>query len=87
MNFLELEYRKYMRLQENQDWQWFVRGYVVHILTDEYWWNTIFRSYEESIQQANVGPEQKREIYYQETDQVDLTFTKQENGKMQSGIH
>ena len=74
LDSLETEYRNYIRLQQNEEWQWFVRGYFVHILTDGYWWSTVFRSYEQSIKQANLSPEQKRETYYQETDQIDFNL-------------
>ncbi len=57
----------------------FLLGYLVHILTDLLWENTILKMYGERYE-ADPSPIQDRRMgYYNDTDQLDFVFYEKEN--------
>lgn len=51
----------------------FTEGYVAHLLTDYLWGDSVIDSFYKRIPQ-NLSPEETRELYYQETDQIDFNL-------------
>lgn len=59
--------------------QEFLLGYLVHILTDLFWENTILKTYEKRYE-ADLAPLQDRRMaYYNDTDQLDFAFYEKES--------
>jgi len=49
----------------------FAKGYVCHLLTDDLWYRTVIEPFFKCVPQELSG-EQRRSLYYQETDQLDF---------------
>jgi hypothetical protein len=78
---LENTYREYILLRQDVDWEWFVRGYFVHVLTDYYWLHSVYKIFKESVVNEQLTNKEIRLIYYKETDQIDYNFYRTENWK------
>lgn len=81
ISLLETTYKEYMLRKSDTDWQWFVRGYFAHLLTDYYWLHTIYKNYSERASVERFTSKQKRIIYYQETDQIDYNLYRTKDWK------
>jgi len=71
---LENTYRKYVLRNQDRDWEWFVRGYFAHVLTDYYWLHSVYKNFKNKVLNENLTKEENRSIYYQETDQIDYNL-------------
>jgi len=56
----------------------FLLGYLVHILTDLFWENTIYKTYNERYEADPAPIQDKRMAYYNDTDQLDFAFYEKE---------
>ena len=52
----------------------FLLGYLVHILTDLFWEDTMLKTYGERYVADEAPIQDKRMAYYNDTDQLDFTF-------------
>lgn len=57
----------------------FLIGYLVHILTDLFWEDTILKTYNERYVADPTPIQDKRMAYYNDTDQLDFTFFEKES--------
>ena len=57
----------------------FLLGYLVHILTDLFWEDTILKTHRERYEADPAPIQDKRMAYYNDTDQLDFAFYKKEN--------
>jgi hypothetical protein len=63
-------------LRENEQWFWFAKGYMSHVITDLFWQQTVFRDFKSKISGEQINNE--RSLYYMDTDQIDFNFYKKE---------
>ena len=57
----------------------FLLGYLIHILTDLFWEDTILKTYGERYEADPTPIQDKRMAYYNDTDQLDFAFYEKEN--------
>ena len=57
----------------------FLLGYLIHILTDLFWEDTILKTYGERYAADATPIQDKRMAYYNDTDQLDFAFYEKEN--------
>ena len=55
----------------------FLLGYAVHVLTDVYWENSIWRKFKEEYEKSGVPIEGQRKAYYSDTDIIDYILYKE----------
>lgn len=54
--------------------QQFQLGYLIHVLTDLFWENTILRTFSERYEADTEAIQDRRMAYYNDTDQLDFVF-------------
>ena len=57
----------------------FILGYLVHILTDLFWEDTVLKKYGEQYESDPAPIQDKRMGYYNDTDQLDFAFYEKES--------
>lgn len=57
----------------------FLLGYLIHILTDLFWEDTILKTYGDRYEADPTPIQDKRMAYYNDTDQLDFAFYEKEN--------
>ncbi|MEK3889492.1 hypothetical protein [Bacillus sp. FSL K6-3431] len=75
-------YPKYMAQSTDVEWEWFVRGYFMHVLTDCYWFNSVYPTFTGNPKVSGKTPAEKSSLYYQETDQIDFNLFKQQSWRV-----
>lgn len=85
---LESYYKELINQDLDPDWKWFVKGYFAHVLTDYFWVQSIYSSYQEEASKNKLTKEDIRTTYYMETDEVDfyLYETKEWKDKVWNGL-
>lgn len=58
----------------SEQWFWFAKGYMSHVITDLFWQNTVYRDFKQKIDVETI--ENERSLYYMDTDQIDFNFYK-----------
>ncbi|TNJ63041.1 zinc dependent phospholipase C family protein [Paenibacillus hemerocallicola] len=71
---LKEHFLNYLRLSTNEEWNWFVRGYFTHLLTDHYWFDYLNKKLRDVMLKEKKRPEELKKIYYQETEQIDFNI-------------
>ena len=73
-------YSVYIQQRSDEGWKWFVRGYFMHVMTDYYWFRSVYPEFVERVNSADETNDVKRtkdelgRLYYQETDQIDFNL-------------
>ena len=49
----------------------FIKGYAIHVLTDLYWRDTVYKMFKNSIPKS-ISEDEAKKIYYKDTDQIDF---------------
>jgi len=57
----------------------FLLGYLIHILTDLFWHDTIYKTYEKRYAADPAAIQDRRMGYYNDTDQLDFAFYEKES--------
>ncbi|MCH1640144.1 hypothetical protein MJ257_08500 [Paenibacillus timonensis] len=65
-------YYPLMNQSEECDWNWFVRGYFMHLITDDLWFRELYPAFVEKYTKLGRTNEEIRMLYYRETDQADF---------------
>ncbi|MFS0870296.1 hypothetical protein [Paenibacillus xylanilyticus] len=77
---LQERYSSYIQQRSDEGWKWFVRGYFMHVLTDYYWFRSLYPEFVERVTSTDENNGVKRtkdelgRLYYQETDQIDFNL-------------
>ncbi|NUU79854.1 hypothetical protein [Paenibacillus xylanilyticus] len=77
---LQEVYSTYMEQRSDEGWKWFVRGYFMHVLTDYFWFRSLYPEFVERVTRTDDNNGVKRtkdelgRLYYQETDQIDFNL-------------
>ncbi|WP_440117819.1 hypothetical protein [Paenibacillus sp. QZ-Y1] len=77
---LKERYFTYIQQHEVEGWKWFVRGYFMHVLTDFYWFRSVYPKFVEQVTIADRDSgihrtkDELGRLYYQETDQIDFNL-------------
>ncbi|MGG4481466.1 hypothetical protein [Paenibacillus xylanilyticus] len=73
-------YSVYIQQRSDEGWKWFVRGYFMHVMTDYYWFRSVYPEFVERVNSTDETNDVKRtkdelgRLYYQETDQIDFNL-------------
>ncbi|PQP82642.1 hypothetical protein C0Q44_14590 [Paenibacillus sp. PCH8] len=73
-------YSSYIQQQPDEGWKWFVRGYFIHVLTDYYWFRSVYPEFVDRVNEIdqhtgiNRSKDELSRLYYQETDQIDFNL-------------
>jgi hypothetical protein len=76
LNFASIHevYRRHLIQNDAEEWKWFVKGYFAHLLTDYYWFNSVYTQFKENVTKDGIPAEEVRKAYYRDTDQIDFTI-------------
>lgn len=73
-------YFVYIQQRSDKGWKWFIRGYFMHVMTDYYWFRSVYPEFVERVNSTDETNDVKRtkdelgRLYYQETDQIDFNL-------------
>lgn len=73
-------YSVYIQQRSDEGWKWFIRGYFMHVMTDYYWFRSLYPEFVERVTSTDETNDVKRtkdelgRLYYQETDQIDFNL-------------
>lgn len=76
---LKKHYHILINQREERDWTWFVRGYMMHLMTDDLWFRELYPAFVEKNVNLGRTNDEIRTLYYRETDQADFDIY---NGKL-----
>ncbi|PYE47790.1 zinc dependent phospholipase C family protein [Paenibacillus barcinonensis] len=77
---LQKLYHGYIGECMDEGWTSFVKGYFMHVMTDYYWFRSVYPEFVERVQEHDKREgitrtkEELSRLYYQETDQIDFTL-------------
>ncbi|WP_434752205.1 zinc dependent phospholipase C family protein [Paenibacillus amylolyticus] len=77
---LQKLYGDYISEHTNEGWTSFVTGYFMHVMTDYYWFRSVYPEFEGRVRELDrrEGIERTKEelsrLYYRETDQIDFNL-------------
>lgn len=71
---LKKQYFKFKKQSEENEWKWFVRGYFMHLITDDLWFRKVYPAFVEKNIDLGRTPDEIRTLYYRETDQADFNI-------------
>lgn len=77
---LQKFYGDYISERKSEGWTSFVTGYFMHVMTDYYWFRSVYPAFEEQVREQDQceGAVRTKEdlarLYYKETDQIDFNL-------------
>ncbi|MGF6355914.1 hypothetical protein ABIE27_003829 [Paenibacillus sp. 4624] len=77
---LQKFYGDYINERTSEGWTSFVLGYFMHVMTDYYWFRSVYPAFEEQVREHDQcegvvrTKEDLARLYYKETDQIDFNL-------------